>query len=266
MLIDGKKIAHELLSILRAMPAPERSIVALLVGDSPSLKSFLRQKSKTADALGILFSVKELPPESTTEEVLAALYELKEDDRVGGIIVQLPLPQQIIRSIILSLIPPEKDIDCLSPKNFLSFERGGALSPPAAGAVEAIVQTLDIHLASVRAAVVGSGLLVGRPAVAYLWKRAESVEVLGEGGELTHLLHADLMVSGTGKENLIRAEYVREGAVVIDFGYPHDADFEAIDKKGGIVTPTPGGTGPIVVAKLFENFYRLHGCFPPGKK
>ncbi len=273
MLIDGKKIARELLSMLQALPPPSSprafpfSIVAVLVGDDPSSRTFLRQKRIAADSLGVLFSVRELLPESTTEEIVAVLEELGRDPAVGGIIVQLPLPQHVGRSKVLSAIPPEKDVDCLTPRNFSDFESGSGLMPPAAGALEAIVEVLDIHLSSVRAAVVGRGLLVGMPAAVFLKRRAKSVEVLGRGDDLKRRLpEAGLIVSGTGEENLIGADCVRKGAVVVDFGYPHDADFEAIDKKGGVVTPTPGGTGPIVVAKLFENFYRLQGLFPPGKK
>ncbi|MDP3947964.1 MAG: bifunctional 5,10-methylenetetrahydrofolate dehydrogenase/5,10-methenyltetrahydrofolate cyclohydrolase [bacterium] len=262
MRIDGKKIAASLTEMLRARSAPERAIVAILVGHDPSSKSFLRQKGIVAAALGIAFSVRELPPESTTQEVILVIDELKADKGVGGIIVQLPLPQQVSRSAVLAAIPPEKDIDCLTPSNLGEFERGSALMPPAAGAIEAITQTLDLPLGRMRAAVVGRGLLVGMPAATYLKRHARLVEVLGRADDLKkRILEADLIVSGTGEKNLISAEYVREGAVVIDFGYPHDADFEAIDKKGGIVTPTPGGTGPIVVAKLFENFYRLNGRF-----
>jgi len=267
MLINGKKIAQELCTMLLTLPAPERSVAAVLVGEDPSSKTFVRQKKLVADSLGIHFFMHELPPESGTDESVAAVRELAADEKVGGIIVQLPLPQHVDRSAVLAAIPPEKDVDCLTPRNFLAFERGGALMPPAAGALEAIVEVLDIHLSSVRAAVVGRGLLVGMPAVIFLKRRAKSVEVLGRADDLKkRLLTADLIVSGTGEMNLIRVDYVRAGAVVVDFGYPHDADFEAIDKKGGSVTPTPGGTGPIVVAKLFENFYRLQGLFPPGKK
>lgn len=249
--------------MLRALPAPELSIGAVLVGSDLSSKSFMRQKRIAADFLGIRFEVRELPQESTTDEVLAVVVELGNDRAVGGIIIQLPLPQQVNRSRVLAAVPADKDVDCLTPQNLAAFGQGSDLMPPAAGALEAIARSLMLRLGSVRAAVVGSGLLVGRPAATFLATRAKSVEVIGEGGELAHLLRADLVVSGTGKKNLITADLVRPGAVVIDFGYPHDADFEAIAAKGGIVTPTPGGTGPIVVAKLFENFYRLQHLFPP---
>jgi methylenetetrahydrofolate dehydrogenase (NADP+)/methenyltetrahydrofolate cyclohydrolase len=262
MLIDGKNIAAQILGVLAGYPVPRRGISAILLGDNPSSKSFLRQKEKTAAALGIPFFVHELPITSTTDEVIELIYKLKEDAIVGGIIVQLPLPQHIFRSAIFAAIPPEKDVDVLTPSNILKFENGSKLMPPAAGAIEAIIKSLHIRLQDKCAAVVGYGTLVGKPAVIYLKNQVKSLEIIEKRSFLPHIRRADLIVSGTGEQNLITADLVRPGTIVIDFGYPHDTDFEAIDKKGGIVTPTPGGTGPIVVAKLFENLYRLEGLLP----
>jgi len=183
----------------------------------------------------------------------------------GGTIVQLPLPSHLDRNYILNAVPPEKDVDVLSERALGAFyaERAKVL-PPAVGVVESICEAQKYDIGSRSAAIVGLGLLVGRPIANWMMRRAKETILLRSASGLSLLKHADLVIAGVGNAGFIKPGMLKDGAAVIDFGYDSmrgDFDCEQLapnDSRITFYTPTPGGTGPILVAKLFENFFRLN--------
>ena len=264
MVIDGKKIAEEIIAELKKLPKPKKFLAAFLVGENPASVSFLKQKEQVAKELGIDFRLYKFPAEIKRDELRKEILKIVEHKTCGGAIVQLPLPEDINKHYVLNVIPREKDIDVLGERALGAFYTGrNEILPPAVGVVEKILQTSNFQPQTKKVAVVGLGFLVGKPIATWLIGQTKEIYLLDEGSDLKILKEADLVISGVGKANLFSSKDLKENALVIDFGYSvQDAkisgDFDSL-KNGNIsYTPTPGGTGPILVAKLFENFYKLN--------
>lgn len=234
-------------------------MAAILVGDDRFSRSFLAQKAKTAQELGIIFELHELVESLSQKEVEAEVKKICGEKAVGGVVIQLPLPPQYKRDDILAQIPLEKDVDDLN-----GMTRG--ILPPAPGSLKKILKELNFDLTGKKAIVFGPGFLIGKPVAQWLLGKCMKLTVCdkGESGE-RDLKDADLIVTSTGVVGLIRGEYIKEGAIIVDYGYGKDkegkltgdVDMASCLKKTQNITPTPGGTGPIVVAQLFANFYHL---------
>ncbi len=265
--LDGKKIAREIIAGLKKQPKPKKSLAAVLVGDNFQSKSFLKQKEKVAEELGIEFQLRQFSPEIDQVDLLKEIRNLNEDEKIGGIILQLPLPNHLNRGEIVFAIDPRKDVDALNPRNDLVL-------PPAVEAVRDILRITDYELRTRIAAVVGSrGFLVGAPISRWLDGRCRKLILIDQGDDLSKTKEADLIISGVGKAGLIKPEMLKSGAAVVDFGYDiedgkiyGDFDSSSLNAKrlmpnAGFYTPTPGGTGPILVAELFRNFYQLNGFY-----
>jgi methylenetetrahydrofolate dehydrogenase (NADP+)/methenyltetrahydrofolate cyclohydrolase len=267
-IIDGKKIAAEILAKLKSRPAPQKFLAVFLVGDSPASLSFIKQKEKVAKELGVDFRLYKFPPEIKNDELRGEIRKIVDHKTCGGAIVQLPLPEHINAQYVLNVIPREKDIDVLGERALGAFYAGrNPVLPPAVGAVKEIIANCKLQIGNCRVVVVGRGSLVGRPAAVWLMGRAKELVVLGRGGDLSLLKDADLVVLGAGIAGLVKPEMLKPGAGVIDFGYDGGrGDFDpsqtpdARHQAPGWYTPTPGGTGPILVAKLFENFFKLNAA------
>ena len=275
MIVDGKKIADDILGRCALLPKPAKFFAAVLVGDNAASVSFLKQKENTAKKLGIDFRLCRFPEEIQNDALRREVGKIAAHKTCGGVIVQLPLPGHLNRHYILNAIPPEKDVDVLGERALGAFytERGKVFPPPV-GVVEAICETQKYNLSSHGVAVVGLGLLIGRPIAAWMMGRAKETILLRNKSDFSLFKQADLVIAGVGKAGLIKPEMLKTGAAVIDFGYDRDSvsendgpvlrgDFDAEglnpgDSRIAFYTPTPGGTGPILVAKLFENFYRLN--------
>jgi len=268
MPIDGRALAKKIIERLKAEPAPKKIFAAVLVGNDPASLNFLRQKEKTAKELGVDYRLYNFQADLKNDELRRRVGELALSKSVGGAIVQLPLPEHINKHYILNIIPKEKDVDVLGERALGAFytDRNPVL-PPAAGTVEEILRTHDFKLNEKTVAVVGLGLLVGKPIANWLSRKARTLYLLRQGSNFGVLREADLVISGTGSPGLIKPSELKPGAGVIDFGYfwggegkisgDLDMSDQALDKLG-FYTPTPGGTGPVLVAKLFENFYELN--------
>jgi len=190
--------------------------------------------------------------------------------KVGGVIVQLPLLGQINSQYVLNAILREKDIDVLGERALGAFYAGrNPVLPPSVATVDAVIQNLEVKIKNCRVAVVGAGFLIGKPIATWLAGKVKELYILDIGSDLSILKQVDLVISGVGKVGLIKSEMLKENAIVIDFGYSIDesgkikGDFDINDPRSKIqdpcvYTPTPGGTGPILVAKIFENFYTLN--------
>jgi 5,10-methylene-tetrahydrofolate dehydrogenase/methenyl tetrahydrofolate cyclohydrolase len=283
MIVDGKRIADDILERCAALPAPAKFCAAVLAGDDAASVSFLKQKENAAHRIGVDFRLYRFPEEIKNDAMRREVGKIAAHKTCGGAIVQLPLPNHLNQQYILNAIPPGKDVDVLGERALGVFytERGKVL-PPAVGVVESIceVQKYDLGLHSV--AIVGLGLLIGRPIANWIMRRAKETFLLRSTSDLSLLKHADLVITGVGVAGLIKPDMLKSGAAVIDFGYGAnvpafapaaanvsagtsamrgDFDSEGLasrDPRIAFYTPTPGGTGPILVAKLFENFYRLN--------
>jgi len=276
MIIDGKTIANDIIERLRARPKSGKFFGAALVGDDPASLNFLKQKEHVAHELGIEFRLHQLPLDITTDALRSEIGRLAEPKTCGGFIVQLPLPDAINRYYVLNAIPKEKDVDCLSEAALGAFytERG-KIVPPAVATVEEILQHEHSDflmepgaLRELKAVVIGAGFLIGKPVGFWLQNRVAELVVLDASVKNIHdkLGDADIVIAGAGHAGLFGAQHVKAGAIVIDFGFNRSAEGHVIgdfdpagaEKKNIHYTKTPGGTGPVLVAKLYENFYALN--------
>lgn len=263
--VDGKAVrdqkVHDLKATLKGVPC---TLELLVVGDDPVVATFVLQKRRVAEQLGVSARVRTFDTSATTEALIAAIH----NSTAHGIVVQLPLPAHIDTQAVLEAIPSEKDIDVLSDAVYAAFAAGSATAytPPVAAAVDALLNTYNVTLTGARAVVVGQGKLVGQPVRVLLEHRGaqvsvvtvdtprkESVQLLGE---------ADIVVSGVGVPGRIQPEMVREGVVLIDAGTSDiggtlrgDID-PACAHKASVFSPVPGGVGPITVFMLFANLAR----------
>lgn len=273
MIIDGKIIADKLIKELKEKPGSwrEKFFGAMLVGDDPASVNFLKQKEKVAEELGISFRLYRAPETTSTDDLRAEIHMLSKPKNCGGFIVQLPLPESVNKHYVLNSIPKEKDVDCLGEKALGAFYTGrGRVAPPAVEVVDEILGSQIANRKSLRELkfiLIGAGFLIGKPVGFWLQNRAGEVTIYDSSVKNFHpnLKEADVIVSGTGAAGLFSAKDLKEGALVIDFGYGHkdgrivgDLDPEGADEKNITYTKTPGGTGPILVAKLYENFWKLN--------
>ena len=263
MIVDGKKIAAEILKQIReGVSVAERDVIvrAVVQNPSPATESYLRIKQKKALEAGMYLDVIRMEPEATTEDLIHKV-ELPGAD---AIIVQLPLPNSVDTNAILERIPRDKDADILSRAAKEAFESGAGLLPPVVGAVKEILERSGISVASKKAYVIGQGQLVGIPAAHWLTAMGANVTVLTQADEdLSVLCNADIIVSGAGKGGIIKPEHLRKGVVLIDAGTSEsggsivgDAD-PACAEVASVFTPVPGGVGPVAVAYLFKNVLDL---------
>ena len=259
---------------MKSQEKPLKFLAALLIGENPASISFLKQKAAVAQELGIDFRLTRLSQRATINELRASVGAIASHEQCGGVIVQLPLPEKIDRenvSSIMNALPIDKDVDVLGLQALTAFrERKSIVMPPAAGVVIKILAEQYSMLAELlekHVAVVGVGPLVGGPIIALLEGKTRPVGKFRRGSDLNMLKAFDLVILGTGAPGLIKPEILRNGAGVIDFGYGRengklsgDLDVSNINELGKLAfyTPTPGGTGPILVAQLFENFYTLN--------
>lgn len=266
MLIDGKKIAQGLIDDLQKefSKFQKVTVAAVVVGDDPASFSFLKQKQKKAQDIGIGLEIHKMPFDISEFELVNKIKILSGDERIKGLILQLPLPPRFLEiSKILNAIPSEKDVDALSEKSIVL--------PPSVGVVKLLLEKYKINLANKKVVINGLGRLVGKPI--YNWLRQQPELELGDLAAIEKdtsqkereqlIKTADILISGVGKANLISSALIKKGAVVIDFGTARCGgklcgDIEQVAaEKARLFTPTPGGTGPILVAIIFKNLLDL---------
>ncbi|MBI2623270.1 MAG: bifunctional 5,10-methylenetetrahydrofolate dehydrogenase/5,10-methenyltetrahydrofolate cyclohydrolase [Candidatus Liptonbacteria bacterium] len=270
-MIDGKKIAAELLGRLKEKPKPKKFFAGVLIGDDPASESFQKLKQDTAKGLGIDYRIYKLAPALGNDALREKVGKLAAGKTCGGVIVQLPLPEPLNATYIVNAIPPEKDPDCLSERTLgAHYNNRAKVLHPAVATVEEVLRRAKVDLKGKRVAVIGAGMLIGKPIAVWLMRKVSELYVLGRGADFAILKNCDVVISGAGKAGLFNAETLKEGALVVDFGYDSvggkllgDFDSSSLATRHSSLatisyTPTPGGTGPILVAKLFENFYKLN--------
>lgn len=266
MLINGRLIASHIIGRLRSRIKKIKNPVSLgivSVGDNKAFRSFILQKQKVADEVGIVGCVYKFKPTIKTQmlqrEIKKRLY------RHNAWIVQLPLPKQINTQEILDIIPVHKDADVLSTSAWVRFMDGGAMVPPSVGVLQELFSRYHIALKGRQVVVVGFGRLIGQPVALWLIHKGACVEVINVGTKNPSaiLRNADIIISGVGKAGIIRARDVKKGVVLIDFGFSQNNGIMRGDisplaaQKAKWYTPVPGGTGPILVAVLMKNVLLL---------
>ena len=261
MIIDGKKIADALLANLvtavQKLSKPPR-LVAVLVGHNSNSQKFLEFKKTAAEKIGMECKIYQFPEDITTQQLRKEVVALAKAQINDGILIELPLPSQINTQYILNAVPENKDVDVLSQKSQGAFFANRAsILPPAVMAIKAICETHHIELKGKNCVVFGYGLLVGKPISHWLSRQNATVTVINEFtiNPAQYSLQGDIIISGVGKPNLITADLVKPGAIVIDFG--PDVDYQAVSPKASLITPPVGGVGPIVIASVLKNLVEL---------
>jgi methylenetetrahydrofolate dehydrogenase (NADP+) / methenyltetrahydrofolate cyclohydrolase len=266
--IEGKIIAHKILDELKIRVEKLRRkpmLSVVTVGNDQATSKYVSKKAKAAEYVGIDFYVHKFPENVSTDQLTEEIIRLQL--RSDAVIVQLPLPKHVDMYDVLDVIDPDKDPDCLSSAALGRVTRGHArILPPTASAVMEIFTYHRIDLHGKHVVIVGQGELVGKPIASAFLNQPVTMTVCGLGTpKLSDVTKkADILITGTGHAKLITADMIKKGTIVIDCGVSFvdgkivgDVDFEKVSKKARLVTPTPGGVGPITVAKLLANVVRL---------
>lgn len=268
-LLDGKIMAAELEAELkvRVDKLVERGLIpgltVILVGDDPASQTYVSNKEKACERMGIQSRTLRMPADTTQETLEKAILEANQDPSVHGILVQLPLPRHLDSDRALSLILPEKDVDGFHDINAGRLSRGldcvVACTPK--GALH-MLKSAGISIAGKEAVVVGRSNIVGKPMALLLLQENATVTVChSRTADLAaHTRRADILVAAIGKPRFITADMVKDGAVVVDVGINRvdgklcgDVDFEPVSQKASWITPVPGGVGKMTIAMLMDN-------------
>lgn len=272
-LIDGKALAakmqDELKNKVDALQAAGLipGLAVILVGEDPASQIYVRNKARQATAIGLNSSVVRLPEDVSEEELLGLIEQYNQAEQWHGILVQLPLPAHISEEKVLLAIDPEKDVDGFHPMNMGRLWSGNPLMIPSTPAgIMKMFRAYDVDLAGKKAVVVGRSNIVGKP-MAQLLMMADATVTIAHSRtqnlqELTK--QADILVVAIGKDRFIKAADVKEGAVVIDVGMNRDeegklhgdVDFDEVKNVAGLITPVPGGVGPMTITMLMEQTVR----------
>ena len=270
-IIDGKQIASDLRQSLKqkvkqrlenGLHAPGLAVV--LVGDDPASQVYVRNKRKGCEETGILSKAYDLPASTTQDDLLKLIDNLNDDPDIHGILVQLPLPEAIDTETVIERISPKKDVDGFHPYNIGRLAaRIPTLRPCTPYGVKLLLDSTDEKYYGRNAVIVGASNHVGRPT---------GLELLLAGATVTtthrfttdledHVRRADIVVVAVGKPGLVKGEWIKPGATVIDVGINRledgslvgDVDFDIAAKNAAWITPVPGGVGPMTVAVLLQN-------------
>ncbi|MCH5337278.1 MAG: bifunctional methylenetetrahydrofolate dehydrogenase/methenyltetrahydrofolate cyclohydrolase FolD [Acetatifactor sp.] len=269
-IIDGKRISQEIKDELREKVAVLKeqgktfTLAVIQVGNDPASSVYVGNKKKACAYIGIESLSYELPQETTEDELLKLVRELNNNSAVGGILVQLPLPEHIDEEKVLLTISPAKDVDGFHPENVgnLSIGRPGFVSCTPAGVIQ-LLKRSGIEIEGKECVVLGRSNIVGKPMAMLLLRENGTVTVCHSRTknlkEITR--RADILVVAIGKPKFVDASYVKEGAVVIDVGIHRnennklcgDVDFDSVAPHTSAITPVPGGVGPMTIAMLMSN-------------
>ena len=268
-IIDGKALAAELRSQLKEeieKKGMEVGLAVVIVGDNPASRIYVKNKIKACGEVGIRSFSYELPSDATQNEVEELLDELGRDEKVHGILLQLPLPEGLDARAALKRIPYEKDVDGFSAENLGKLALGEKCTVACTPlGIMKILEKEGISLSGKRAVVLGRSKTVGKPMALLLLNADATVTVCHSRtrGRKEICLEADILISAVGKPKFVTADMVKEGAVVVDVGMNRnaigklcgDVDFENVKEKTSYITPVPGGVGPMTITMLLYNTY-----------
>ncbi len=274
-ILDGKSLAQKIqqqlkehISSLQPQKGRPPGLAVLMVGDNPASAVYVRNKENSCAKVGISSYGRHFPTNTDQEKVENAIAELNQDNRVDGILVQLPLPEHLDSVSLLNKIHPNKDADGLHPINLGKLVRGenGLRSCTPAGVMRLLAE-YNIELAGKRAVVIGRSILVGKPiSLMLLAENATVTMAHSRTQDLASITReADILVAAVGKPELITSDMVKSGAVVVDVGINKiiknggksklvgDVEFNSVSEVASYITPVPGGIGPMTVAMLLKN-------------
>ena len=291
-IIDGKKLAAQFRAELKEKVAKLTAegavpgLAVILVGDNPASRSYVTAKEKACAEIGIYSSDNRLPENTSQDELLALIERLNNDDKIHGILVQLPLPRHIDEDKVLLAIRPEKDVDGFHPVNVGKMVIGQEAFLPCTphGVVQMLLRN-GVKLDGANVVVVGRSNIVGKPLANLLVQKAATGNATvtlchTHTKNLAHFTRqADIVIAAAGRPNTITADMIREGAVVIDVGVNRveadtpkgyklvgDVDFDGVKEKASLLTPVPGGVGPMTITMLLFNTVQSASNFAHSKK
>ena len=280
-ILDGKALAEEIrgevaigVAEMKQNHGVPPGLAAVLVGDDPASAIYVRNKRRACDEVGMISDTIVLPADTTTEQVLNTVQQLNDDPRFHGILVQLPLPDQVDELAVIESINPYKDVDGLHPFNVGKLVQGRAdFIPGTPFGIQQILMRNGHDPAGANVVVCGRSDIVGKPMALLLMQRGEGANATvtvchtrtKNMAEITR--QADILIAAIGRPNVITADMVKVGAVVIDVGINRvddasrrrgyrlvgDVDFVAVSEKAAAITPVPGGVGPMTIAMLLVN-------------
>ena len=270
-LIDGKKISQQRIeAVAQAVKARQEKglhtpcLAVVLVGDDPASAVYVRNKKLTCQKSGIESRSYELPSETTQDDLLKLVDELNSDPAVDGILVQLPLPAHIDSQAVLERIEPHKDVDGFHPYNVGRLVvKMPLMRPCTPKGVMTLLEAYGVDPKGKKAVVVGASNIVGRPQALELLLSRATVTICHSATQnlADEVAAADILVVGVGIPNFVKGEWVKPGAVVIDVGINRlddgslcgDVEFDVAKERASMITPVPGGVGPMTIATLLEN-------------
>ena len=270
VLIDGKKVSTQIRGRLEKETAELKTkigrtpgLATVLVGEDPASAVYVRNKNKICHEIGFQSFGQNLSAETTEEELLDIIKKLNSNDEVNGILVQLPLPDHIDSEKILLSIDPEKDVDGFHPINVGKLAIGNALLTPCTPTgIIALLDYYKIEIPGKHAVVLGRSNIVGKPVAHLLLQRHATVTICHSKTKNLQQVtrQADILIAAVGRPHFVNSDMVKEGTVVIDVGINRvdgkltgDVDFDQVAEKAGLITPVPGGVGPMTIALLMEN-------------
>ncbi len=268
-LLEGKPIAEKIKEDLRQQIACLKNkpvLASVMVGENAGAEAYVKSQKKTAEGLGIEYQFHKLGADTTEDALIDFIKKLNVAKDVNGIIIQMPLPAQIDYKKISQFIIPEKDVEGMHPANIGKIVFGKAnILPCTPAAVMEILKETGVDLYGKEVVVIGHSEIVGKPLALLLLEKFATVTVCHIGtskaGKLEeHVKKAEVLIVAVGKAGLIKGEWVKEGAIVIDVGINRvvdkivgDVEFEAAEKRASLITPVPGGVGPLTVTMLMRN-------------
>jgi methylenetetrahydrofolate dehydrogenase (NADP+) / methenyltetrahydrofolate cyclohydrolase len=279
-IIDGKQIAADMRAELKATVDQLRAegivpgLGVVLVGDDPASRSYVSAKEKACADIGIFSDDNRLPTDTTQADLIAMVERMNTDPRIHGILVQLPLPRHLDESAVIAAIAPDKDVDGFTPINVGRLIIGETCYLPCTphGVVQLLARS-GTRTAGAHVVVVGRSNIVGKPVANMLLQKREHANATvtichtGTRDMAAFTRQADILIVAAGRPNTVTADMVREGAVVIDVGVNRvpdatrksgyrlcgDVDFEGVQEKASLITPVPGGVGPMTITMLLHN-------------
>ena len=278
-IISGKDLAASLKAEMAAKVAeyPEKygrapKLAVILVGDDPASQTYVRNKAKACETVGITNMTVRMPAETTEEELLSTIDSLNRDDSVDGILVQLPVPEHISEVKVIEAIAHEKDVDGFHPLNTAALwqkrPNSSCVIPCTPEGIIKLMESAGCEIAGKNAVVIGRSQIVGLPVAKLLLDRNATVTICHSRtaglAEITR--RADILVVAIGRAKFVTGDMVKEGAAVIDVGMDRDengalcgdVDFASVEPKASAITPVPGGVGPMTICCLMENTIK---CF-----
>lgn len=268
-LIDGltiaekikKETALEVKKLKKKGTTPKLGVI--LVGNHKPSETYVRKKQQAAETVGIEFTLKRFPSSISSKKLVEAVKKIQANEKLSGLIIQLPLPEKLYTPDVLNAVNPDIDVDCLTDANIGKLVmQTNFIFPPTPYAVIQILKEIKVGIAGKNITIIGMGALVGKPLAIILANEGASVTTCNSRTKniQTKCLSADIIVTGVGKKDLLRGDMVKKGTIVIDTGIVFengkmygDVNREEVLKKASHLTPTPGGVGPITVSLLLSN-------------